>query len=103
MQAGRLRHPVTLQKLVRTQDPVTGAMRDEWVSQGTTWASIEGVSGREFFAAQAVQAETTYRITMRHRAIDPTWRLMADGVAYGIEAVLPDNRRSQMVLMCKTL
>lgn len=102
MQAGRLRHYVTLERLELVPDG-GGGYSEQWVPVAAEWASIEGISGREFIAAQAVQAETTYRVTMRYRAIDPAWRLVSDGLTYGIEAVLPNNDRTRLTLMCKVL
>lgn len=104
MQSGRLRHPLDLERLESTQDPVTGAMTESWVKVAREWASVAGVNGREFIQSDATQAETTYRITIRYREeIDPTWRLVDGSIMYGIEAILPDNQKRQMVLMCKTL
>ena len=43
--------------------------------------------GREFLAASAEQAETTYRITIRHLdEIDLSWRLVDGSTIYAIEA-----------------
>lgn len=61
MNAGRLRHPLNLQRVEVVQDPATGEVIEDWVTVSREWASIEGVSGREFLAASAEQAETTYR------------------------------------------
>lgn len=67
MQAGRLRHVITIEEPVETQD-ATGAMTTVW----QTWAdgvraSIEDVSTREQFAAAQVQAEITTRVRIRYR------------------------------------
>ncbi|ABR86153.1 TPA: phage head closure protein [Pseudomonas aeruginosa] len=104
MNAGRLRHPLNLQRVEVVQDPVTGEVIEDWVTVSREWASIEGVSGREFLAASAEQAETTYRITIRFRDdLDATWRLVSGATTYGIEAILPGNQPVWLVLMCKTL
>ena len=39
-----------------------------WTDAFGIWASIEPVSARELFAAQAVQSEVSHRITVRYRA-----------------------------------
>ena len=60
--------------------------------------------GREFLAASAEQAETTYRITIRHLdEIDPSWCLVAGSTIYAIEAILPCSHPVWLVLMCKTI
>ncbi|EIU5573156.1 TPA: phage head closure protein [Pseudomonas aeruginosa] len=104
MNAGRLRHPLNLQRLELTQDPNTGEITEDWVTVSREWASIEGVNGREFLAASAEQAETTYRITIRFREdLDATWRLVSGTTTYGIEAILPGNQPVWLVLMCRVL
>lgn len=104
MDIGRLRHPVEIEKLSYTQNPESGAMIEEWTVIGTDWASIDSVRGREFFAAQAVQAETIYRIAMRYRGdLAADMRIKSDGVTYEIQAVLPDNRRRYSTCMCRVL
>uniref|UniRef100_UPI003C7A9607 head-tail adaptor protein n=1 Tax=Stutzerimonas stutzeri TaxID=316 RepID=UPI003C7A9607 len=58
MNTGRRRHPVEVQAYTSTQDPVTGEMVQSWTTIGTEWASIEGINGREFLAADAQQSAT---------------------------------------------
>lgn len=102
MQAGKLRHALTLERLEITQDEL-GQPIETWVNLGTVRASVEGVSGREFLAADASQAETTWRITTRYRAdIEPACRFVDGASVFNVVAVLPDNRRRQVTLMCKT-
>lgn len=101
--AGRLRHPITIEQLTLTQDPNTGEMTESWSTLASEWAAIEGVSGREFLQSSAEQSETTYRITMRQRTLDTTMRIVSDGVTYGIETILPDNRDSQITVMAKVI
>lgn len=104
MRAGDLRYLVNVQAFTTTQDPATGEMIEQWATVGQEWASIEGVSGREFLAADALQAETTFRVVMRYRAdIAPAMRLEHDGDQYEIKATLPDKRRRRLVLMCKVM
>lgn len=104
MDIGQLRHPVEIQGKTLTQDPYTGEISEGWGVIGQEWASIVGVSGREFIAASAEQSETTYRVTLRYRPdLDASMRLESDGVTYGIKAVLPDNKRRFMTCMCTVL
>lgn len=101
MQAGKLRHRITLQRPGQQQDPVTGEIEQGWLDVATVWASIEHLSAREFIAAQGVQSEISARITMRHRdGIDATMRALHGGDVYNIHGVLPDplNRRHYLSL-----
>lgn len=68
MQAGKLRHRVTLQEPVKEQNPTTGAVINTWRDVATIWAEVYPLSAREFIAAQASQGEITTRITIRYRA-----------------------------------
>jgi len=104
MRAGDLRYLVTIEAFTSSQDPATGEMVQEWTIIGQEWASIEGVSGREFLAASAEQAETTFRVVMRHRPdLVTTMRLEYEGDRYQIKAILPDKRRRRVVLMCEVV
>lgn len=91
MQAGRLRHRVSLQRLQETRDPNTGAVITDWVELAKLWAEVAPLSAREFTASQAVQSRVTARITIRHRDdITAKDRIVHRGQAYNIEGVLTD-------------
>lgn len=102
MRAGQLRHRVTIQAQTTTQDEY-GQPVQTWSDVATVWASVEDLSGREFFAAQQIAAEVTTRVTIRYRAgIEPDMRVIAGGRTLDIRSVQdPDGRRRQLVLMCR--
>lgn len=103
MQAGRLRHRVLLQRTVKTQSPVTGAVTESWVDVATIRAEVVASSAREFVAAMATQSEVTTRITVRYRAeISNKDRILFRGKVYNIEGVLPDpvSGRDYLTLPC---
>lgn len=103
MKIGRLKHRLILQRYVETQDPNTGAITKGWETVASFHGSVEGVSGREFLAASAEQAATTWRITIRYRrSIMASDRILLGEEAFNIEAILPDNNRRRLVLMCET-
>ena len=92
MRTGKLRHLVSLQRNVPSQDMATGAMVDNWIEVARLWASIEPMSAREFVAAHAVQSEVTTRITIRFRAgITAAMRIVYRGSIYNIAGVLTDR------------
>lgn len=108
MQAGRLRHRVTIEKPVTTVN-ATGERVATWVSYGDRWASIEPMQGREYFSASQIQSSVNTRIRVRYDAgINETMRVKfvadrASGLThyYDIEAALPiKERRHEMQLMC---
>jgi SPP1 family predicted phage head-tail adaptor len=66
VRAGRLRHRITLQRRVETQE-TTGEVTWDWSDVAEVWASVEPIAGREYFAAAQVSSEVSTRIRMRYR------------------------------------
>lgn len=102
MKIGKLRHRITLQEYIATRDSF-GAEVEAWVDIGTVWASIEPLSGREFFAAQQVNAEVSTKITLRYRTgIKPEMRVLFAGRVFEIVSVINlEEKNIQLVLMCE--
>lgn len=103
MQAGKLRHQVTIQEPVNDQNPDTGAVNKTWRDIATVWAEVSPLSAREFIAAQASQGEITTRITIRFRTgITRKNRILFREGIYNIEGVLPDPKsgREYLTLPC---
>ena len=103
----KLRHRIDIQRRVETINTTSGARSYAWVSvrkpgEAPIPAEIVPLSGREFVAAQAIQAGVTTRITIWHRAdLDASMRVLHRGRAYNIKAVLPDPTLARHVtLMC---
>jgi SPP1 family predicted phage head-tail adaptor len=92
MTAPRLRHRVVIQNFATTQDSNTGAVTDAWTDYDTDVpAEIWPMSGREFVAAQSIQAGVTTKITIRYQTgIEPRMRVKHGTDIYNIKAVLPD-------------
>lgn len=93
MKSHRLRHRVSIQRRVETDDPVAGR-RSTWVDVATDVpAGIEPLSVREFASANQVHGQLQARIVMRWRDdIDPTMRIVHGEVIYDIAGVLPDAK-----------
>ena len=93
VRAGRLRHRVSIEELVTTQD-TDGATVEDWIPafDHLMPAEITPVSGREFLAAQAAQSAVATRIKVRYhpRIQATTMRVRHRDTLYNIEAVLPD-------------
>lgn len=99
MQAQRYRHRVEFQRKVSTQNPQTGAITYTWE---TVWldsdtplnavpAEVLTGPGREFYAADAKQAETTARINLRYLdGVLPTWRVLWDSKVFDIVSIESD-------------
>ena len=65
--ASNFRHQVTIQKNTPTRGAAGGEI-DDWNLFVTRMASIEPLQGRELFAAQQFQTETSVKIKIRHDA-----------------------------------
>ncbi|WP_221918714.1 phage head closure protein, partial [Klebsiella oxytoca] len=50
MQAGRLRHRLTIQNFTTSRTP-SGQPVEKWEDGKTIWAEVKGISGRELLAA----------------------------------------------------
>lgn len=103
MEAGRLRHRLTLQKRVETQDQTTGHITHSWANVRSLWGEIVPLSAREYVAAQTLQSEIVCRITIRYCTdITTKMRLVHNGRMYNIEGVLADDKsgREYITLPC---
>ena len=101
MRSGMLRHRVTLQRFQQGQDAYGGPV-ETWEDVAIVWASLEAMSGREFFASQQAQSEVTQRIRIRYRPdVTADMRVIHNGKVFNIVAPLPDNRGRELVLMCR--
>ena len=92
LNAGRLRHRITIDEPTETQDAITGAVTVTWAP---LWESVPAEivprSGREFLAAQQLQAEVTTAITFRFRCgLTPKLRIRHGARIYNISALVPD-------------
>lgn len=102
MNAGQLDQRVSIERQVSTQDEI-GQPINAWLPIVSCWASVLPISGREYFAAAAMQASVTTRVTMRFRpGITAADRIKHGDKVYGIESVI-DHRsaRRELVLMCR--
>jgi SPP1 family predicted phage head-tail adaptor len=100
--AGQLRHRVRIESLSDTLND-DGIRVVAWVPFRTVWASVVPASGREFLAANAVQAATMTKITIRHLdGITQSMRIVHNSSVYNITAMLPDPTFARhIVLMCE--
>jgi SPP1 family predicted phage head-tail adaptor len=105
-EAGRLRHRVTVEAPTEVQDPETGAITVVW---SPLWSNVAAEiaprSGREFLAAQQLQAEVNTLITLRWRAgLTAKHRIVHGETIYNPAAILtdPDSGIEYLVAACST-
>jgi len=103
MQAGNLRHRVTIQQVTETRDDMGGVTQTWSTFAASLHAEIAPLSGRELLLARQVNAETTHRIRLRYRAgITPKMRVLFGSRIFAIESVLDtDERGIEVVLLCR--
>ncbi|MCY9296720.1 phage head-tail adapter protein [Bacillus halotolerans] len=76
--------------------PVDG--KDSWQTVIECWAKAEGLKGREYYAAAAIQKEKTVEFTIRHREdIDEHMRIIFREKAYEIDSILPNYSRRHFI------
>lgn len=106
----KIEQPGLKRHLVGIQRPVTqvvdGHELERWVSYADeVWASIEPLSGREFFAAQQVQADVTHRVRIWYLAgVKSDMRVVtSDSRALQLVGppIDPDELHVELVLMCR--
>lgn len=103
MKVGRLRHRLRLERRIDVEGD-DGEIEPGYRLIAEVWGSIEPMSGREFFAAQQVNAEASVRIVIRWReGVEATSRVVNGSDLYDVVAPLADpviNRR-WLTLLCK--
>lgn len=92
---------VTFQKPAKVDDGY-GGKKITWLSIFDMWAKVEPISSREYFFAQANQAEATHRIKVRYRPdIDQAMRISHRGKIYEITSVIDmGGSRRFLELLC---
>lgn len=84
--AGELRHRVTFLRRVVTV--VSGITKEQWEEAFTCWAAIDGVAGREYYAAAAVNREEELQFTIRFRRdVTRDMRILFENVRYDIRSI----------------
>jgi len=69
MDPGRLRHRLTVQRVVRTDDG-GGGYTEAWqdVPNGTVWGQVRPISSSERVRAMQSHGDITHRVTVRYSA-----------------------------------
>ncbi len=65
-EAGRFKHRVSIDRLIRSQDPATGQNIESWASIGTFPAYIDKITGTEYFDGYLVVDRDNFYVEIRH-------------------------------------
>ena len=92
LDAGKLRHRVTIEKRVDVQDAETGGITPSWSALFTNVpAAIEPLSAREFLTADQLRSKIVARITLRYRpGMNAAQRIKHGTKIYNPEGFLVD-------------
>lgn len=98
MQAGRLRHRLTIESPTETRDALGQAVAS-WTTFAQVWGDFMPLSGRERFLSQQTHAEVTARAVIRYLAgLTEKMRIVFDGDAWEILHIKDDRRSRQLVI-----
>ena len=100
IRAGRLRHRVEILRKPTVQDDHGHFTGDRTVAR-TVRAQIEPLNGREFFAAEQINAETDTRIRMRFfEGLLPQDQIRHGTDLYDIKGIIdPSKKGRELVVM----
>ena len=102
MKIGEMRQRITFQEEVKTADGHKGHTL-AWRDLVSVWASVEPLSGREFFYSQQIKAEVTHRVKIRYREdITVKMRIKHRDRNLMIESILDKKeRREELEIFCR--
>jgi SPP1 family predicted phage head-tail adaptor len=99
---GQLRHRVTLQSQVATQDEI-GQPSTAWLDTATVWADIRYLSGVAAIKAGMDTSIAKVSIRVRYRPVSVAQRIVYRDEVYSIQVVLPDAKRTYLDLVCEVV
>ena len=101
----RLDQRITFQRKVQTpQDPVTGALAEDWSDVITTWAAVDAMKANEPHFADQIQAESLMTVWVRADVIerfgvDSNMRVLWQGLALDIKSIPNQQLRGRWIAM----
>ena len=102
MKTGDMRHRITFQKPIETPDGHKGHTVS-WQNVVTVWASVEPLTGREYFYSHQIKAEVSHRVKTRYRTdITVKMRGKFGERILAIESILDKKeRREELEILCR--
>ena len=101
MKAGQLRERVTVQQATDSRTTLGEAVQT-WSTFATRWASVEGISSREFFLQGQQQTEASHRVRLRYLSgLTQQMRLEWRGRTLEIVSLLEHGNRTEHELLCQ--
>lgn len=103
MKAGLMRRTLAFERPDNTtRDAFQGVVKT-WLPVATVAASVDAISGREFFSADRELAGLTWRIVVREmpgEKPEPGWRAtdVDTGDVFDVRAILPSHLRNVLTM-----
>ena len=97
--------PGKLNKRITFQLQDLDSEDEEWEDIATTWASINPISGKEYYSAETINSDLTHKIRLRYRkGITPDMRVIYnDRIFYIISVINEYEKNTMLQLMCREL
>lgn len=103
MSAGQLRDRINIKRKAAGQDAI-GQPVTSWELVASVWADIRHQSGLSAIKGGADVSTVKASIRIRHRAgLDAGMRVVHGATIYDIKAVLPDDARQYVDLVCEVI
>jgi SPP1 family predicted phage head-tail adaptor len=97
---GRLRERVTIQQASETRNAM-GEVVQSWVTFAERWASVDGLSSREFLLQGQQQSEISHRVRLRYvPGMKATMRFLWRGRVLEMTSLLEHGNRSEHEALC---
>lgn len=102
MRAGKLRHRISIERAIETQDSSYNEAVLQWVLFAEVSANIIPLSGRELIRAKQVELETDTEITIRYMdGLSPKMRIVyRDRVFEILNIINTEERNREIRLLC---
>jgi SPP1 family predicted phage head-tail adaptor len=101
LNAGQLRERITVQQATDNRTPLGEAVQT-WSTFASRWASVEGISSREFFLQGQQQTEASHRVRLRYlTGLTQQMRLQWRGRTLEIVSLLEHGNRTEHELLCQ--
>lgn len=102
MKAGDLRERITVQAYTETKNSLGEMVPVYDQTFAEVWASVQGVTAREFLLAGQQQTEISHRIRMRYlTGLTQRMRIVWRGRTMEIVSILEHANRSEHELLCQ--
>lgn len=102
MRAGKLRHRISIERAIETQDSSYNEPTSQWVLFAEVSASISPLNGRELIRAKQVELKTDTEIMIRYLdGLSPKMRIVYRDRVFEILSIInTEERNRELRLLC---